>query len=448
MTRVRLEEAPTLNGHQEDALDLGTAGIIGLGYVGLPTAVAAARAGWQVVGFDIDPERVNSLNSGASHVADVDSHTLAALVEERRFRATTDTSRIAECDVVLICVPTPINRSREPDLTAVVAASRAVRAALRHGQLVILESTTYPGTTVEVVQPILEESGLKATHDFLLAFAPERLEPGNMRFALADIPKVVGGLTPAATERAVQFYSAFIRTVVPVSSPTAAEMVKIYENVFRCINIAFVNELALLCSRMGLDVWEIIDAAATKPYGFMPFYPGPGLGGHCIPVDPHYLAWKAKHYDFHVKFIELAASINDSMPYFVLERVMTALNDQGKCLRGARVLVLGVTYKRDVDDIRESPALKVMELLHGRGAEVAFHDPFVESVDIETRDGTVAFHRRQLSPQLVHSADCCVIITDHSSYDWTSIAEHARLIVDTRNALRDHRDKAPHAYSL
>ncbi|HZO91561.1 MAG TPA: nucleotide sugar dehydrogenase [Chthonomonadaceae bacterium] len=426
----------------------GVAGIIGLGYVGLPTAVAAARSGWHVLGFDIDAERVERLNSGASHVADVSDDDLSALIRLERFGATHDMTRLAECDVVLICVPTPINQSKEPDLGPVIAAAQSVARALRPGQLIVLESTTYPGTTVEVVQPILEASGLKAGQDFKLAFAPERLEPGNMRYKLTDIPKVVGGLTPECAQAAITFYGSFIKQIVPVSSPTAAEMVKIYENVFRCVNIAFVNELALLCNRMGLDVWEVIEAASTKPYGFMPFYPGPGLGGHCIPVDPHYLAWKAKHYDFHVKFIELAASINDNMPYFVCNRVASVLNEHRKCINGSRILVLGVTYKRDVADLRESPALRIIELLSARGGNVCYHDPYIPSLELTVKGRKVTFHSVPLSAELLRSADCCVIVTDHSSYDWHFIAEHAPLIMDTRNALKDIRAGVSHAYSF
>jgi len=426
----------------------GTAGIIGLGYVGLPTAMAAAKSGWKILGFDIDASRVEALNNGTSHVADVSDADLQEMLRCGRFAATTDGARLAECDVILICVPTPINRSKEPDLSAVVSATQMVARALRRGQLIILESTTYPGTTVEVVQPILEATGMKAGEDFALAFAPERLEPGNMRYKLADIPKVVGGLTPACTEAAQSFYSAFIDRVVPVSSPTAAEMVKIYENVFRCINIAFVNELAMLCNRMDIDIWEVIEAASTKPYGFMPFYPGPGLGGHCIPVDPHYLSWKAKHYDFHVKFIELAASINDTMPFFVANRVSGALNDHRKCVNGSRILILGVTYKKDVADLRESPALRIIELLHERGGEVCYHDPFIPSLKLNIRGQDHTFHSQPLTAELLRDADCCVIVADHTSYDWEFVTEHASLIVDTRNALKDIHSNIPHAYRL
>jgi UDP-N-acetyl-D-glucosamine dehydrogenase len=434
-----LTHAPLNTGglaEQPAAGSRGVAGIIGLGYVGLPTAVAAARSGWRIVGFDIDAPRIAAMNSGRSHVEDVADEDLSLLVESGAFEATMDGSRLAECDVILICVPTPINKSKEPDLGAVISATEMIAKTLRPGQLIVLESTTYPGTTAEVVQPILERGGMKAGEDFLLAFAPERLEPGNNKFHVSEIPKVVGGQTPEATEKAVAFYSAFLQKLVPVSSPTTAEMVKIYENVFRCINIAFVNELAMLCNRMDIDIWEVIEAAKTKPYGFMPFYPGPGLGGHCIPVDPHYLAWKARHHDFHVKFIELAASINDNMPYFVVERAASALNNHAKCLKNSDVLVLGVTYKKDVADMRESPALKVIELLHAKGANVSYHDPFIPVLEVETAGEPLHFTSDDLTPERVRRADCVVVVTDHTRVDWEMLARESSLIVDTRNALK------------
>lgn len=426
----------------------GIAGIIGLGYVGLPTAMAAARQGWKILGFDIDTARVAALNAGKSHVEDVSDADLSDQIAKEQFEATTDSSRISECDVVLICVPTPINKSKEPDLGPVIAATRAIARALRPGQLIVLESTTYPGTTEEVVKPLLEETGLKAGQDFLLAFAPERLEPGNMKHALPDIPKVVGGNTPEASEAAREFYGSFIKHVVPVSSATAAEMVKIYENVFRCVNIAFVNELAMLCNRMGIDVWEIIEAAKTKPYGFMPFYPGPGLGGHCIPVDPHYLAWKARHYDFRCQFIELAAGINDGMPYFVCDRVAYALNEHQKCLKNANILVLGVTYKKDVADLRESPALQVIRQLCIHGARVTFNDPHVSEVDIELPGGVTQFTSVPLTEAALREADCVVIVTDHTAFDYRLIADNASLIVDTRNALKSLQTAPPSVHKL
>lgn len=426
----------------------GVAGVIGLGYVGLPTALEAAKAGWSVIGFDIDKGRTEALNSAHSHVEDVADETLKAMIDAHRFDATTNFRKLGDCDVILICVPTPINRSKEPDLGAVVSATRAVAQSLRKGQLVVLESTTYPGTTVEVCKPILEESGLTAGKDFHLAFAPERLEPGNNKFLLTDVPKVVGGLTEPCTSAAVEFYGSFLKHLVPVSSPTTAEMVKIYENVFRCVNIAFVNELAMLCNRMGLDIWEVIDAAKTKPYGFMPFYPGPGLGGHCIPVDPHYLAWKARYYDFHVQFIELAAGINDAMPYFVVERVSTAMNEMRRCLNGSRVLVLGVSYKKDVGDLRESPALKVLELLRERGADLSYHDPHVATLELEHEGRLFHMESVPLSVETLRQTDCVVVVTDHSAIDWRMVADHSKLVVDTRNALKEVRNPSGIAVKL
>lgn len=420
-------------------------GVIGLGYVGLPMAVGAGVAGYPVIGFDIDQQKIDAIREGQRYIEDVDPDEWKLVIETGRLIATNDFVRLRECDVVLICVPTPINRAKEPDMSAVEAATDAIARALRAEQLIIVESTTYPGTTVELVKPRLEATGFRAGVDFALAFSPERIDPGNKRFKLRQVPKVVGGLTDNCTHLAVEFYSAFIEQIVPVSSPTAAEMTKIYENVFRSVNIALVNELALLCNRMGLNVWEVIEAASTKPYGFMTFYPGPGLGGHCIPVDPYYLAWKARHYDYHVKFVELSATINDSMPYYVCSRVNDALNSHQKSVNGSDVLILGVTYKRDVADLRESPALKVIEILHQRGAKVSYHDPFIPTLHVDDR---VDLHLQSetFSPERLQQADCVVIIADHSSYDWQMIAENAKLVVDTRNALKAF--PAPHIWKL
>lgn len=423
-----------------------TVGIIGLGYVGLPTAVSAAVAGYEVIGFDIDPQKVEAINAGECYIPDIAPEEWKIAVENHRLKATTGFAQLRKCDVVLICVPTPMSRAKEPDMRAVEAAVGAVARTLRSEQLIILESTTYPGTTVELVQPMLEATGLEAGVDFALAFSPERIDPGNKRFTLRQVPKVVGGVNALSTELACLFYRAFIDQVVPVSSPTTAEMVKIYENVFRSVNIALVNELALLCDRMGLDVWEVIDAASTKPYGFMTFFPGPGLGGHCIPIDPYYLAWKARHYDFHVRFIELSAAINENMPYYVCSKIGRALNDQHKCLRGSNIFILGVTYKRDVPDLRESPALKIIEILHRQGAKVGYHDPFIPSLKVEGNHCTLTLTREELSAQRLQQADCVVIVADHSSYDWAFIAQHAPLVVDTRNALKSF--PAPHIIRL
>lgn len=420
-------------------------GVIGLGYVGLPMAVGAAVAGYPVIGFDIDKRKIDAIAAGERYIEDVEPDEWKLAIESGKFIATMDFVRLRECDVVLICVPTPINRAKEPDMSAVEAATDSIARALRAEQLIIVESTTYPGTTVELVKPRLEATGLRAGIDFALVFSPERIDPGNKRFKLRQVPKVVGGLTEQCTQLAVEFYTAFIDQLVPVSSPTAAEMTKIYENVFRSVNIALVNELALLCNRMGLNVWEVIDAASTKPYGFMTFYPGPGLGGHCIPVDPYYLAWKARHYDFHVKFVELSATINDSMPYYVCSRVNDALNSVRKSVSGSDILILGVTYKRDVADLRESPALKIIEILHQRGAKVSYHDPYFPTLHVQDH---IDLHLQSdtLSPERLREADCVVVVADHSSYDWAMIAENAPLIVDTRNALKAF--PAPHIWRL
>jgi UDP-N-acetyl-D-glucosamine dehydrogenase len=411
-------------------------GILGLGYVGLPMAVEFARAGFPVIGFEVDPERAAAVNAGRSHVSDVPEAALRPLVETGRLEATVHEGRMRECDVLIICVPTPLTPTKQPDLSYVHQAVDSIRKSLRSGQLVILESTTYPGTTEEVVLPRLRDAGLVVGEDVFVAFAPERLDPGNPSH-FREIPKVVGGHTPTCTRLACQLYEHIVDRTVPVSSPTVAEMVKCYENVFRNVNIALVNELMLLCDRMELDVWEIIEAASTKPYGFMPFYPGPGVGGHCIPVDPYYLAAKAREYDFHVKFIEVAAQVNDSMPYYACSKVVAALGRHGKSIHGARVLVLGATYKPDVPDVRESPALKVISLLRKRGAEVRYHDPYVREVTLPNPGSRL--ESVDLTEETLRSADCVVIATNHRCYDYPWIARCARLVVDTRNALRDAR---------
>ncbi|MDR7545146.1 MAG: nucleotide sugar dehydrogenase [Armatimonadota bacterium] len=429
----------TLDARLQARIEARTANVAvaGLGYVGLPLAVEVARAGFQVCGIDVDPNRVERIRQGESYIGDVPADRLAALVAEGRLSARTDYGGVADADVILICVPTPLTRSKEPDLSFVAAAVREVAHRLRPEQLVVLESTTYPGTTQELVRPALEAGGLRVGRDFYLAFSPERIDPGNRRHAYRDIPKVVGGVTPACTDLACRFYSHIVRQVVPVSSSTVAEMVKVYENVFRNVNIALVNELTLLCDRMGLDVWEIIEAAATKPYGFMPFSPGPGVGGHCIPVDPYYLAAKAREYDFHVRFIELAAAVNDSMPYYVRSRTVAALGARGKALAGSRVLVLGVAYKKDVADARESPALKILELLERGGAQVSYHDPLVPEVTLANPGGTL--RSVPLTDEAIAEADCVVVATDHTAVDYERVAAQARLVVDTRNVYRTRR---------
>ncbi|HKV45495.1 MAG TPA: nucleotide sugar dehydrogenase [bacterium] len=408
--------------------------VVGLGYVGLPLARIFASAGYRVFGVEIDRERVDAINGGKSYVDDISDDEIAALVARGLLSATSDVSVQRDADAILICVPTPLTRGKQPDLSYVTAAVTQIVPHLRPGQLIVLESTTFPGTTREVVKPILERSGLVAGQDFWLAFSPERLDPGNKSRAINTVPKIVGGLTPWCTELASLMYRQITATVVPVSSSTVAEMVKVYENVFRNVNIALVNELTLLCDRMGLDVWEIIDAAATKPYGFMPFYPGPGVGGHCIPVDPYYLSAKAREYDFHARFIELAATVNDSMPYYALSRTTTALGAQGKVLGGTKVLVLGVAYKKDISDVRESPSLKIIELLEKRGANVAYHDPYIPEITLPNPG--VKLTSVSLTDERLSEVDCVIIATDHSNLDYRRVAEKARLVIDTRNVLR------------
>jgi UDP-N-acetyl-D-glucosamine dehydrogenase len=406
-------------------------GVIGLGYVGLPLAIEFARAGFHVVGFDVDQSKVDALNAGRSYIPDVPSAHVAETVGAGLFKATTDESALADVDIIDICVPTPLRKTRDPDLSYVVQAVETTARVLRQGQLIILESTTYPGTTDEVVQPALEARGLKAGEDFYLAFSPERVDPGNPNFHTRNIPKVVGGNNEASARVAVAFYSQVIDTVVPVASTRVAEMVKLLENTFRAVNIGMVNELALMCHRMNIDVWEVIDAAKTKPFGFMPFYPGPGLGGHCIPIDPFYLSWKARQSGFEARFIELAGNVNGGMPEYVVERTAEALNSARKALNGSRVHVFGVAYKRDVNDMRESPALDVMELLIRRGAIVSYTDPYVPVLEHGSLNLTSVPEEKAAD-----GADCALIITDHKVFDYESIAKTFPLIVDTRNALK------------
>jgi UDP-N-acetyl-D-glucosamine dehydrogenase len=406
-------------------------GVIGLGYVGLPLAIEFARAGFKVIGYDVDKVKVAELNAGSSYIPDVPSEHVAHAVKDGFFRATLDGNELADVDIIDICVPTPLRKTRDPDLSYVVQAVETTASVLRKGQLVILESTTYPGTTDEVVQPALEAKGLTAGEDFYLAFSPERVDPGNPTHNTKNIPKVVGGMNEASTTVAVAFYSQFIDTVVPVTSTRVAEMVKLLENTFRAVNIGLVNELALMSHRMNIDVWEVIDAAKTKPFGFMPFYPGPGLGGHCIPIDPFYLSWKARQSGFEARFIELAGSINGAMPEYVVERVAQALNTAKKALNGSRVHVFGIAYKRDVNDMRESPALDVMELLIRRGAIVSYSDPYVPTLDHGNLKMTAVPEEKSRD-----SCDCAVIVTDHKLFDYAKIARDFPLIVDTRNALK------------
>lgn len=405
--------------------------VVGLGYVGLPLAVEFARAGFAVTGIEADPEKVRRVNAGDSYVLDVPSAALAPLVAGGRLRATTDYACLAEADTVNICVPTPLRKTKDPDMSYIDAACRQIARYLHPGMLVILESTTYPGTTDEFVLPMLERDQLRVGRDFFLCFSPERVDPGNRQYQTRNIPKVVGGITAACTELGALFYAQAVEKVVPVSSTRVAEMVKLLENTFRMINIGLVNEIALMCDRMGIDVWEVIEAAATKPFGFMPFYPGPGLGGHCIPIDPFYLSWKTKQAGIEARFIELAGYINGQMPHFVVEKVQNALNDRSKPVRGSRIHVVGVAYKRDIDDTRESPALDIMHLLKRRGAHLSYTDPFVPRLVVDGEEMT----SRELEPAAAE-ADCVVIVTDHSSVDYRRLVECARLVVDTRNATR------------
>lgn len=407
-------------------------GVVGLGYVGLPLAYELARAGFRVLGFDISEQTVRQVNAGESHIRDVSSATLAEVVGPAGLQATTDMSRLAECDTISICVPTPLSKTRDPDVSYVASAAGAIAAALRPGQLVVLESTTYPGTTRDLVLPVLERSGLRVGVDFFLCFSPERVDPGNPTWHTVNTPKVIGGITPACLEAGGALYGQVMERVVPVSSTEAAELTKLLENTFRSINIALVNEMAQVADRLGVDVWEVIDAAATKPFGFMKFVPGPGIGGHCIPLDPYYLVWKMKMLDYKTRMVELAGEINAEMPRFVVNKVQDGLNRHRRSVAGSRVLILGVAYKREIDDIRESPALDVIRLLEERGAEIRYHDPFVPVLD---EDGV---HRTsvELTDEELRAADCVVITTDHSAVDYERVVRLARLVVDTRNATR------------
>jgi UDP-N-acetyl-D-glucosamine dehydrogenase len=411
-------------------------GIIGLGYVGLPLAARAGRIGFSVVGVDISRDKVERINRGESYIGDVPSNTIGELREHGRLEATTDFRRLRACDVIVICVPTPLNVTRDPDISYIERAAEDIARTLRTGQLVVLESTTYPGTTEEVVKPHLEATGLRVGEDYFLAFSPERIDPGqtgSKGYSVENTPKVVGGVTSACTALASAFYGGITSQVVPVSSPRVAELSKLFENIFRSVNIALVNELALLCDRMGLNVWEVVDAAATKPFGFMKFTPGPGLGGHCIPVDPFYLTWKAREFDLTTRFIELAGEVNTQMPRHVHDLVARALNRKRKAINGARIVLLGVAYKNDTDDYRESPVFKVMELLMADGAEVVTVDPHIDR--FEDHHGK-PYHTTPLTDELLEGADCTVIITPHSAFDYGRIVASAQVVVDTRNATR------------
>jgi UDP-N-acetyl-D-glucosamine dehydrogenase len=403
--------------------------VVGLGYVGLPLLVEYARAGFHVIGLDIDAEKVKRIGKGDSYVGDVPSKALEELIDGGKVAATTDFSTLKDVDTVNICVPTPLRKTRDPDISFIMAAVEEVAPRLHREMLVILESTTYPGTTEEVILPRLQETGLEVGKDFFLAFSPERVDPGNARYTTRNIPKVVGGITPACTEMAVTLFRKTLAEAVPVSSSAVAETVKLLENTFRSVNIALVNEIALMCHRMGIDVWEVIDAAATKPFGFMPFYPGPGLGGHCIPIDPFYLSWKAKLAGFEARFIELAGQVNGQMPEYVVTRIADALNGRSRSVRGSTVLVVGVAYKAGVSDTRESPAIDVMELLKERGAHILYHDPYVESLEGEIED----VERVELEPGRIRDVDLAVVITGHEGVDYEGLLSHVPLVLDTRN---------------
>jgi UDP-N-acetyl-D-glucosamine dehydrogenase len=409
-----------------------TAAVIGLGYVGLPLAVEYAQAGIQVVGIDSDGKKIRAIRSGESYIDDVSSESVKTLVTAGRLRATSDYSALAEADTVNICVPTPLRKTKDPDLSYVVNAAEQVAKYLHREMLIVLESTTYPGTTNELLVPMFEEKGFKVGQDIFLAFSPERVDPGNPRYTTKNIPKVVGGATPRCTKMAATLYGGVLEKVHPVSSASVAEMVKLLENTFRSVNIGLVNEMALMCNRMGIDVWEVIDAAKTKPFGFMPFYPGPGIGGHCIPLDPFYLSWKAKQFGFESRFIELAGVINGQMPHFVVGKVIDALNRFKKSVNGARVLILGVAYKKDISDVRESPALDILQLLSRKGAKLSYCDPHVpvlaeHGMNMEAEPFTAATLRK---------ADCVVVVTDHGAFDYRLVARESKVVVDARNALK------------
>lgn len=409
--------------------------VIGLGYVGLPLAVEFVQAGFHVTAIDVDSRKIEAINAGQSYIKDVESKHVHAAIQAGKLHATNDYSALRDVDTISICVPTPLRKTKDPDISYIVSATESVAANFRPGKLITLESTTYPGTTDEVILPRLSASGCKVGRDFFLAFSPERVDPGNPRYHTGNIPKVIGGVTPNCLQLASSLYSTVIERIVPVSSTSTAEMVKLLENTFRAVNIGMANELAIMCAKLGVDVWEVIDAAATKPFGFMPFYPGPGLGGHCIPIDPHYLSWKLKALNYNARFIELASEVNTNMPIYVLDLVADALNDNSKSLRGSRALVLGVTYKRDVEDVRESPSIDIINLLCSKGAIVDYHDPYAPTLQVV--EGAPPLHSiGDLSIETIARYDAVLIATDHTTYDWPHIVHHAQLIVDTRNATK------------
>ncbi len=419
-------------------------GVIGLGYVGLPLIVEFGLKGYEGIGFEVDQKKADDINTGRSYIVDVTDENVKACVDDGKLSATTDFGRLAECDVIIICVPTPLRKTKDPDMSFIIAAGEEIQKYLRRGQMIILESTTYPGTTDEVLLPMFEEKGFKLDDDFLLAFSPERVDPGNPQFQTHNIPKVVGGVSKDSTEIASFLYSQIVDHVHSVSSARVAEACKLWENTFRAINIGMANEMARLCNTLGIDTWEVVKAAATKPFGFMPFYPGPGIGGHCIPLDPHYLSWKARQHGFDSQFISLAEQVNSGMPAYVVKLVSTALNDVKKAVNGSKILILGVAYKKDIDDMRESPALSIIDLLRSRGADLKYHDPFVPEVTFDHAytigDGEPIFNQ-ELTDELIADSDCVIICTEHSGVDYHRVCQLASLIVDTRNALsQDQRN--------
>jgi UDP-N-acetyl-D-glucosamine dehydrogenase len=423
-------------------------GVIGLGYVGLPLIVEFALKGFPTVGFEVDTKKVGELNKGNSHIVDVPSENVRQVLDTKKFEATVDFSKLKDCDVIIICVPTPLRKTKDPDMSYILSAGEQIKKYARRGQLVILESTTYPGTTDEVLQPMIEAAGLKLDEDFLLAFSPERVDPGNPQFQTHNITKVVGGVGKDSTEVAAQLYAEIVGDVHAVSSARVAEACKLWENTFRAINIGMANEMAKVCNALNIDTWEVVRAAATKPFGFMPFYPGPGIGGHCIPLDPHYLSWKARQHGFDSQFITLAEQINSSMPKYVAGLVRDALNDNERSVKGAKILILGVAYKKDIDDMRESPALSVIDLLRSRGAEVVYHDDFVAEVTFDhayTIGDGEPLYNQELTDELLQSADCVVICTEHSNVDYKRVCELSKVIVDTRNALKEETRDASKA---
>jgi len=418
---------------QKIATREATIGVVGLGYVGLPLAVEFARAGFSVIGLDVQADKVQEIMAGRSYIKDVPCEHVQGLVAQGKLRATSDYAALGDADAISICVPTPLRKTRDPDMSFILQAARSIADICRAGTLIVLESTTYPGTTEEVLLPVISAGRLTVGQDMFLAYSPERIDPGNRDFTVSNTPKIVGGMTEACSEIVAALYGSIVKQVISVRSPKTAEMVKLLENTFRAVNIGLVNEMALMCDRLGIDVWEVIQAAATKPFGYMPFYPGPGLGGHCIPVDPLYLSWKLKTINYTARFIELASEINAAMPEYVVGKIVQALNDRERSVRGSHVLLLGVAYKADVSDLRESPALDILSLLHLRGAQLSYHDPHVPKVQLNE---DMSLCSSPLDQDLLAAADCVVVVTDHSQFDWDEVAAHSRIIVDTRHVYR------------